>query len=212
MRAMRSQTRTGALTARLPMPEEKKPFRPGREMMKNLAVSAALVLCAVALRSGAAPGLQAPVDAVLTAVTDDSLLNDRLGKLSFVSAMFPEAAMVFAGQQEGLISPPTEDGHITHAWSRQEPYTLWQTAGSVVSAPMDGEVTGVLHGEGEELMVRIEAPGGLVCVTGNLASAQVQTGDRVRRGQCLGELLPGREAALEVRQHGLSIDPAALLP
>lgn len=186
--------------------------RPVRELMKNLAVSAALVLCAVTLRAGAIPSLQGPVDAVLTALTGDDLLNDRLGKLSFVSAMFPESVLVFGGESEGLIALPVMGGSLTHAWSRAEPYTTWTAEDSQVCAAISGEVTGVYHGMEEELLVQIRADGGLCCVHGNLAQASVQTGDWVVRGQPIGTLMEGKPLAFEVRQNGVSIDPVTLLP
>ena len=73
-------------------PEKK---RIGESFYKNIAVASALVLCAVTLRTGAIPPLNDAADAVLTAATDQSLLDEQLGKLSFVSALFPEATLVF---------------------------------------------------------------------------------------------------------------------
>ena len=80
---------------------EQPPRKPGERLLKNLAVAAALVLCAVTLRTGAIPTLNEATDAILTAATDQSLLDDQLGKLSFVSKLFPEAVLV-AGALSGV--------------------------------------------------------------------------------------------------------------
>lgn len=66
----------------------------GEELLKNMGVAAALVLCAVAVRSGEWTDAQW-TDTVLTAATGDMLLDDQLGKLTFVSSLFPEATLVF---------------------------------------------------------------------------------------------------------------------
>ena len=64
-------------------------------LLPNLAIASALMLCAVALKTGAIPPLTDAVQSVMSAATDDSLLNGDLGKLSFVSSIFPEASLVF---------------------------------------------------------------------------------------------------------------------
>lgn len=59
----------------------------GEELLKNMGVAAALVLCAVAVRSGEWTDAQW-TDTVLTAATGDMLMDDQLGKLTFVSSLF----------------------------------------------------------------------------------------------------------------------------
>ena len=68
-------------------------------LLKNLSVAAALVICAVAVRSGSLENADWS-DAVLTAATGDTLLDDQLGKLTFVSSLFPEATLVFGENTE----------------------------------------------------------------------------------------------------------------
>lgn len=183
-----------------------------RRTLKNLSVASALLLCAVALRMGAVPPLQQGADAVLTAACGDTLLDDRLGKLSFVSSLFPEAVLVFGEAEEGVLAMPVSAASLEHAWSREEAYTTWQSDGREVYSAIAGEVSGVYHGPGEELLVQITGKGGLSCVLGNLAEACVQTGDAVDQGQKVGELMHGQPLAFEVRQNGRSVDPSPLLP
>lgn len=175
------------------------------ELMKNLGVAAALVLCAVAVRAGSL-GDASWSDAVLTAATGDTLLDDQLGKLTFVSRLFPEATLVF-GENTGALARPVAGGQVVHAWSEAEPYLSYGGADASVSAAASGEVLGVYHGEGEELLIRVRREDGLECCYGNLLESLVQTGDQVQTGQLLGVRLPAAEATFEVRQHGRAMDP-----
>lgn len=194
------------------MPCETTQKKWGEHFMKNLSVAAALVICAVVLRTGAIPPLSEGADAVLTAATDQTLLDDRLGRLSFVSAMFPEAVLVFGEQADAELLMPVGSGAVVvHAWSAAEPYTAWRTTGSAVTAAASGEVTGVYHGNGEERLVQVLGEDGFACVYGNLAQVDVQTGNRVYAGETIGRLLPGEDCVFELRQDGRSIDPAAFL-
>lgn len=210
-------TRSGGCVIReksgLRMAEPSRPSgRPaqGQRLMRNILVASALVLCAVSLRAGGAWTL--PTDAVLTAATGDTLLNDRLGRLSFVSAVFPRATLVFGESGSGTIAMPVMSASLSHTWTADEPYITWQAGENGVYACMEGEIRGVYHGNGEELLVRLGAPDGLVCVYGNLAEAYVQPGDAVRSGDLIGRLADSGSLSFEVMQDGYSMNPASLLP
>lgn len=179
--------------------------------MKNLAVSGALVLCAVTLRAGAIPSLSDTTDVVLTAATDQSLLDDQLGKLSFVSALFPEAVLVFGENQQEALSLDIEMETVVHAWSEQEPYTAWHTKDELVYSACEGEVIGIYHGNGDERLVQVMLSSGLACLYGNLEDVLVEIGDQVNQGTMLGVVKPGDACVLEIRDDGRSIDPAPYL-
>ncbi len=179
-------------------------------LLPNLAVASALMLCAVALRTGAVPSLTEGVQAVMTAATDDSLLNEELGKLTFVSAIFPEAALVFGETVATLTMPVTAD-EVVHAWSELEPFISWDTKAEEVMAAAAGEVIGVYHGEEEERLVQVLGEDGLSCLYGNLAQVYVQTGDAVHTGEALGTLMAGKPCVFEVRQNGRSVDPSVMM-
>lgn len=181
--------------------------KPGSELMKNLAVAASLVLCAVTLKTGAVPGAENMTDAVVTAVTSDTLLDDQLGKLSFVSKLFPEATLVFGEQHEGDLVLPVISGTVIHAWNDQEPYLAWQAQDREVRSACDGTVMGVYHGTEEERIVQIMNDEGLVCVYGNLQEAHVQEGERIAAGESIGVLLQDQACVLEVSMNGQSVDP-----
>ena len=146
------QLRPKEKIARLPdIPEaswrEQLRRKPGEELLKNMAVAAALVMCAITLRGGALPQAMDVTDAVMTAVTGDTLLDDQLGKLSFVSALFPEATLVFGQTSPGeALAMPVSGGAVVHAWSEDEPYMAWRTGSAQITSSMDGEVIGVYHG------------------------------------------------------------------
>lgn len=185
--------------------------RRGESFMKNLAVSGALVLCAVTLRAGAIPSLSDTTDVVLTAATDQSLLDDQLGKLSFVSALFPEAVLVFGENHQEALCLDIEKDRVVHAWSAQEPYTAWHAQDGLVYSACEGEVIGVYHGNGDERLVQVMSSSGLACLYGNLEDVLVEMGDQVNKGTALGVVKSGDACVLEVREDGRSIDPAPYL-
>ena len=150
-------------------------------LLPNLAIASALMLCAVALKTGASPPLTDAVQSVMSAATDDSLLNGDLGKLSFVSSIFPEASLVF-GESGGKLTMPVEAASV-----------------------------GVYHGNEDERLVQVLGADGLSCLYGNLASVTVSTGDMVQTGDPLGTLMDGQPCVMEVRQDGLSVDPAVMM-
>lgn len=191
-------------------PEWQEEEPPARDrFFRNLTVAAALVLCAVTLRTGAIPPLDRAADAVLTAATDQSLLDEQLGKLSFVSALFPEAVLVF-GEQQGIsaLMPIAAEG-VTHVWSEAEPYVSWMTASDEVMSAAAGEVTGIYHGYGDELIVEV-SDNAYTWLYGNLAALAVSLGDQLQPGTPIGSMLTGEDFSLEVRRNGESFDPLTL--
>ncbi len=179
----------------------------GSNLMKNLAVASALILCAVTLRTGAIPPLDKTADAVMTAATDNSLLDDQLGKLSFVSALFPEAVLVFGESEDDRLTLPVSGGTVVHTWSEAEPYMSWVTGNADVLAAAAGEVIGVYHGNGDERLVQVLGDDGLACLYGNLADIAVQVGDAVQTGDVIGRTMKGESLVFEVRRDGMSIAP-----
>ena len=205
----------GAGAAQQPMQpqiewKQKARRRTGERLMSNMTVAAALLICAVALRTGALPALSPATDAVLTAATDNTLLDDSLGRLSFVSSLFPEATLVFGGLDDSLAMP-VSGGTVVHAWSASEPWMSWRGSTRTILSAGAGEVIGVYHGNGDERLVQVMGEDGTACLYGNLEEVCVSMGDAVAAGDVIGNLLPGADAVFEVRRDGVSIDPALLL-
>lgn len=161
----------------------------------------------MALRTGRIPPLDTAADVVLTAATDQTLLDEQLGKLSFVSSLFPETVLVFGESPSVYLSEPVASEDIIHVWSEQEPYVVWNADEDSVSAAADGEVTGIYHGNGDEIIVKIMSEDGLSCVYGNLKETTVMAGDHVSAGEIIGYLSPDGNLAFEVMRYGVSIDP-----
>ena len=180
----------------------------GQSWLKNMAVASALVLCAVTLRTGALPTFSTATDAILTVATDQSLLDDQLGKLSFVSALFPEAVLVFGESTYHELTMPVSGGTVIHTWSEDEPYLSLRTNSSRVLSASSGEVVGIYHGNGEEQLVQVFGEGGLSCIYGNLMNVNVQIGEQIEPGQVVGTILPGKDLIFEVKLDGFHVDPA----
>ena len=106
---------------------------------------------------------------------------------------------------------PVSGGVVVHAWSESEPYMTWRTSSTKVTSSLAGEVSGVYHGNGDELLVQVSGNDGLSCMYGNLSEVYVQTGDRVTAGDLIGDLMKGEDCVFEVRRDGISIDPALYL-
>lgn len=187
----------------------KKKF--GEHILKNIALSSALVLCAVVLRTGSILPLNQASDLVMTAASDHSLLDEQLGKLSFVSTLFPEAVLVFGEQQDMQLILPVSAGAVVHAWSEEEPFTAWHSESDQVLAACEGEVIGVYHGNNGERLVQVLSPDGIACLYGNLEQVSVKIGDIVYTGGQIGTLLPEKNCVFEVRTDGYSIDPCSAL-
>ena len=100
---------------------------------------------------------------------------------------------------------------VVHAWSQSEPFISWDAQTKIVTSAMAGEVIGVYHGNKDERLVQVLGADGLSCLYGNLASVTVSTGDMVQTGDPLGTLMAGQPCVMEVRQDGLSVDPAVMM-
>ena len=100
---------------------------------------------------------------------------------------------------------------VSHAWTVAEPYTCWTTTDGQVLTAATGEVTGIYHGYGDELIVEVTDDADYTWLYGNLATLQVALGDQVAIGEFIGAVMEGTEFALEVRRDGHSLDPQLLL-
>lgn len=185
----------------------------GERLVRNLAFSCLILLAVVSVRNEKLP----TGETVLSAVREitDPQWGEGLGKISFVSRLFPEAVSVFfdddAPAFSALVSPCL--GEISHAWKKEEPYLSFGSSDRFVYAAAPGQVMSVAHGMDDERIVRVRHENGLETVYYDLAEARVREGDQVDESTCLGVLLSGRDAAFEARYAGRSFDPAArMLP
>ena len=184
-------------------------FSFGERLARNLALSVMLVLTVTAVRTASLPSGQT----VLTAVQDmiNGQWDDHLGKIDFVSNFFPETVSVFfdTSSRASLTAPCF--GEISHAWTQDEPFIAYQSENGRVYASAAGQVMSVAHSPAEELILRVRHEDGLETMYYNLMETAVQEGDQVTESSCLGVLLPGKDAVVEVRRSGLPINPDTLL-
>ena len=184
-------------------------FSFGERLTRNLALAGMLVLSVVAVRTASLPNGQT----VLAAVQDmiDGQWGDHLGKIEFVSNFFPDTvAVFFEASTPGVLTAPCL-GPVSHSWSKEEPDVAYQSKDGKVFAAASGQVMSIAHGPSEEVILRVRHEDGLETMYYNLQAIYVHEGDQVTESSCLGLLLPGKEAAIEVRRSGISIDPNALI-
>lgn len=179
------------------------------KLTRNLAMASALLLCIVAVQAGSDPTTVSVFQSAQEHLSMD--LDDTLGKLSFVSNLVPDSALVFwnAGATPQVSTPA--DGAIVHAWNQSEPYLTFQGANGNVTSAAAGEVMSVAHGEDEERIVRVRHENGLESLYGNLSACFVQEGDQVSEGDLIGQSQAESEVYFELRQDGRSIDPTYYL-
>lgn len=184
-------------------------YRLGERLARNLALAGMLVLTIAAVRNAQLPTGQT----VLTAVQDmiDSDWDESLGKISFVSNLFPETVSVFfASSPKAALTAPCF-GALAHKWSANEPYLSYENSDGKVYALSAGQVMSLAHGMDEERIIRVRQEDGLETLYYNLAAVHVAEGDRVTTETCLGDAIANRQVVVEVRREGRSIDPTELI-
>ena len=193
----------------LPGPEETRP-RFGERLSRNLALAGMLIITVAALRNAQLPTGQTVLTAVRHMIDDH--WEENIGKISFVSNLFPETVSVFfQSAPAASLTLPCFQASLVHPWSGDEPYLGFASSnGSAVYAVSSGQVMSVAHGPEEEKIIRLRHEDGLESMYYNLLTVAVREGDAVTASTKLGEAIPGASIAVEVRRAGLPIDPTAL--
>lgn len=189
----------------------KLPSKPpaGFYLTRNLALAGLLLLSITSIRNASLPS----GNTILTSVQNiiDADWDSDLGKISFVSNLFPETVSVFfeSSPDVPLIQPCF--GQLIHAWSKQEPYLGYQSLDHKVYAVASGEIMSIAHGIGEEIILRVRQADGMETLYYNLKNVSVQEGDQVTVSTVLGEVSAADQAVIEVRKNGLTIDPTQMM-
>lgn len=185
--------------------KERVPFT--ERLTRNAVLGALILLCITAVSTATQGG-----GSLLTAVQHslDEDWDERLGRLTFVSAMFPDAVQVFFSSNDDILCAPCT-GTIVHAWSKDEPYIGYGVYDRAVYPAMAGTVVGIGHGQDEEKILRVSHDNGLETVYYNLSALNVAEGDAVSAQTQLGTAMEGRAVFLEVRREGIAIDPSDML-
>jgi len=188
---------------------EKETKSYAEKLTRNIALAFILVLVVSAIRNAKLPDGKTVMSAIQGTV--DQQWDESLGKISFVSNMFPEAVSVFFSQttQNTLVTPCI--GTLIHAWTGNEPYLAYQLESNEIYALSSGQVMSIAHGINEEKVIRIRHEDGLEVLYYQLEHTKVQEGDLVDSHTIIGECLPGQQAIIEVRKEGLPIDPTTMI-
>jgi len=186
------------------LPEAKK-ISFGERLTRNLALAGMMILTITAVRNAKMPDGKT----VLTAIqnTVDHQWDDNLGKISFVSNIFPEAVSVFFAESLDIPLVAPCFGVISHPWSVTMPYLSYTSDDRKVYSVASGQVMGLGHGLNEEKIVRIRYADGIEALYYQLADLNVSEGDFVDVNTCIGECLEDGQTVIEIRKDGLPIDP-----
>ena len=189
---------------------EKQALTTGEKLLRNTALSCALLLSVLALKNVEQPWSQNATEGIRQVVNMRIDWDDTLGRLSFVRALVPDTALVFLNLGAGVDMKRPVDGQIVHEYTEQQPWLEYSCQSvQAVCAALDGTVTAAGQGAGEEWIVAIQSAGGTETVYGYLAEAKVQAGQSVEAGQVIGTTF--QEAGrlyFELRENGNPADPS----
>lgn len=180
-----------------------------QHLARNLALAGMLVLTVTAVRNAELPSGKT----VLTAVQGimENTWDERLGKISFVSQLFPETVSVFfESPGDASLTAPCF-GAISHPWTSREPYIGYRGSDDRVYAVSPGQVMSLAHGENEEWVLRVRQEDGLETMYYGLMETSVREGDTVTEQTCLGRALSQDAIFIEVRRAGRAVDPTEWL-
>ena len=182
----------------------------GEKLIRNTAIAGAALLCVLALRNIDAPWSGAAVSGIRQAVTMRVDWDESIGRLSFVRALMPEAALVSLSLDGALMLTRPAEGEVSHGYTAEQPWLEFACgSGAPVLAAADGRVTAAAQGMSGDWIVLIEHEGGAETLYGYLAAAQVSAGQTVSAGETIGQAAAGAEARLyfELRENDRAADP-----
>ena len=185
------------------IPTKKK--RPSQRLFANIVTAAAILLCVTVVNASNHEKVQSVFQTIQSSVNLN--LDEALGKLSFVSNLLPESALVFWNDSASTTITAPVEGDIIHVFTSAEPYISMKSAVSQVRCVQDGEVMSIAHGNDDETIVRIRHNDNLESIYGNLKTVWVSEGEGVFQEDLIGEVLEGKELVFELRRDGRSIDP-----
>ena len=190
--------------------EKKRERTFGERLLRNTAISCALLIGAMALSRVDAPWSRDALDAARSAMTMRVDVAGALSKVAFVRELFPETALVFwnLGMDDLYLKPVS--GEVVHAWSEMEPYMEFSCRpGDVIYASASGTVENVARGAGGQYLVSVAHSDGSSTRYAYLAETELRAGDPVLSGDALGTAA-GDYVYFELRVGGERADPGDL--
>ena len=174
-------------------------------LIRNFAVTGALMLVVIAARNSTTPEVQSVFNALKSGAGME--WDESIGKLSFVSQLLPQEIQAVWNETPSVSVYAPIRGETLHVWTAAEPFLTIQGQTNHVCAAADGEVMSIAHGLNEERIMRIRHDDGCETIYGNLAMCYPESGDRVYAGDVIATLQNEMPLAFEVRVNGRSVNP-----
>lgn len=190
---------------------EPQPLTNGEKLIRNTAVSCALLLSVLALKNVDQPWSRKATEGVRQVVNMRIDWDDTLGKLSFVRALVPDTALVFLNLGSGMDMNRPVNGQVVHEFTAQQPWLEFRCpAREAVCAALSGTVEAVGQGAGNDWIIMIRGEEDTEAVYGYLSEAYVQVGQKVEAGELIGMTADEENSRFyfELQENGSPSDPS----
>ena len=178
----------------------------GERLLRNTALSCALLLGILAVKNIDAPWSRAAVRGLESALTMRIDPDDSFGGVDFMKNIMPEASLVFFNIS-GSGPAKVVSGDVEHVFTSAQPWTTYTCGDDAeVRAAMAGTVSAVEELSGGDWCVMVDHGEGLETVYAFMEKPEVASGDSVARGARLGEVM-GDTLYYEMRKDGSSVEP-----
>ena len=184
-------------------------FRMCDRMTRNFLCVALLVVCIYAVRTA-----QYADENVLAAAArsmTESPWEENLGRIQFVSHMFPETQAVFWSENHTPELAIQSCDTFVHTWSEDEPYISIRTDSGSAYALGSGTITTIAADHNQNQIVTVDHGNGYTSTYYGLSNCLLSEGSHVAAGDTIGHTASSNEMVVEIKQYGLPIDPAPLV-
>lgn len=181
-------------------------------LLRNTAVSCALLLGIMALKNIDTPFTNRITGAVRRAVNMNLEIHESIGRLSFVQKLMPESALVFFNMSPSSEAAVPASGEVLHAFSDAQPWTEIKTLDyAPIRAILPGRVAACVQTLEGDYTILITHEDGSEAVYAYVHETDVKTGDAVAASDEIGRSGAGGQARLylEYRIDGSCADPKA---
>lgn len=183
-------------------------WRISEKLTRNFLCAALVVVCVYAVQCAQLP----TAGTLLTAA--ESILDDQwdenLGRIQFVTNMFPETLSVFWDNHQKIDLHVPANFQMHHAWTQDEPYLSFRLTDSHVAPLCQGTVQSILRNQQEEYILVISHDHGYETRYEGLSDIRVAQGDWVSDTMSLG-VCASHSLLFELRQEGCPVNPTPVL-
>jgi len=175
-------------------------------LLKNTAISCALLLGILAVRNIDAPWSKAAVNGIESALTMRFDPDGSFGEVDFLKNIMPESSLVFFNIS-GSRPAQVVSGYVDHSFTDSQPWTTYSCADDAeVRCAMAGTVSAVTELSEGDWCVLVDHGDGMETVYAFMERPEVNSGDSVARGGRLG-VVRGETLYYEMRRDGSSVEP-----